>query len=47
MAEMVAKEPLFKGKAEVDQLDKVSACFPLLELAHFVLFGVICLFSPF
>ena len=27
MAEMVAKEALFKGKTEVDQLDKVSFCF--------------------
>lgn len=39
MAELVAKEPLFKGKNEIDQLGKVKLAPYLL---HLFVFSSIC-----
>lgn len=35
MAELIAKEPLFRGKTEVEQLDKVRFLIPILQLLLF------------
>jgi serine/threonine protein kinase len=34
MAELLAKEPLFKGKSEIDQLDKVFIIRTSIVLLH-------------
>lgn len=37
MAELLSKEPLFNGKTEVEQLDKVICCTVVLSVFGIVL----------